>query len=312
MLEFLRRLFGRTTSRTSATPFSGLEDLPTRTFVVDDRVFLLGLDYLYRERMQEFEAQELLPCARAVARALGVSALAGPVEGYYAERADLTEYFHLMRAVQDLPRERERDVRRMKEFRRLLEVTSSPMFGRVVREKLLPVGRDPLSQALLDTMSDWSVERLLDAAHHAALEWDDYSLVGLAARIRDPVVVAALRESVVLYAEVITLGLPAYRSVFEWRVGPELVTQARRFIREFHRFVPGGIPDPSAENAARYYDASEKNEVGGRCVRIGQDAAHENHYHWAIQRKDGGWELDAFWSPELWTTHRYREERLRA
>jgi hypothetical protein len=307
MFDSLRRLFKR---QGSPPAWPGSKDLPPRVFVVDDRVFLLGLDYFYREPMKRFEAAELLPCARSVAAALRVRPATGPVEGYYADSPALTEYFQLMRALQEQPLERERDVQAMKQFRRLLEVTSSPAFGRAVREeKLFPAGRDPLSQALLDTSPEWTVPCLVDAAHHAALSWDDYSLVGLAARIRDPVVLTALRESVVVYTETITLGMPQFRPVYEWRVSPDLVKQAERFIREFHRFVPGAIPAPSAENAQRYYEAFGENDVAGRCVRIGKDPAGRQ-YHWAIHVIDDALAFEDFWSDELWTTQRYRAERL--
>ncbi len=284
-------------------------DLPPRVFVVDDRVFLLALDYHYREGMKQFEAHELLPLARRVAGALDVSPATGPVEGYYADNPALTEYFQLVRALQEQPLERERDVQAMGEFRCLLEVMSSPMFGRTVREKLLPVGRDALSQALIDTRPNWTVERLVDAAYHAALGWDDYSLVGLAARIRDAVVLTALRESVVLEAEMVLGALPSYSPVSEWRVSPELVRQAERFIAEFHRFVPGGIPTPSAENALAYYSAYALNEIRGRCVWIGRDPSGPR-YHWAIQGTGDALVVEEFWSDELWTTRRYRSERL--
>ena len=184
------------------------------------------------------------------------------------------------------------------------------MFGRAVRDadhpKLLPVGRDPLSQALKETWPDWTVERVVEAAWQVTRQWDDYSLVGLAARIRDAVVLAALRESVLLYAEAF-VGAALLRPVYEWRVDADLAAQARRFIAEFHRFVPGAIPDPSPENAARYYHAYEENDIVGRCVRIGTDGAG-NNYHWGIRAQDGALVVEDFWSPELWTTARFRQQ----
>ena len=69
------------------------------------------------------------------------------------------------------------------------------MYGRPEDEgKLLPVGRDALSQALLETFPEWTVARITVAAFEIAQKTDDFSLVGLAARIRDPVVLAAVRE----------------------------------------------------------------------------------------------------------------------
>lgn len=50
--------------------------------IVDNRTFLLGLDYLYRNAMKRHECGELLRCARHVAAALRVAPAAVPVEGY--------------------------------------------------------------------------------------------------------------------------------------------------------------------------------------------------------------------------------------
>lgn len=61
--------------------------MPTRTCVVGNGVFVLGLDNLYRQRMKEHERDELLRCARTACAALGVAPETGPVEAYYVEDA---------------------------------------------------------------------------------------------------------------------------------------------------------------------------------------------------------------------------------
>ncbi|MBZ5538082.1 MAG: hypothetical protein LAO31_19180 [Acidobacteriia bacterium] len=166
----------------------------TNACVVDNRVFLLGLDKLYRDAMKQHERGELSACARDVAAALHVNPADVPVEGYYAEDQQLTEYFRLVRALQKVDESRTPAVASLREFQRLLEVTSASLYGRPQHKgKLLPVGRDPLSQALLDTQPDWTVARLTAAAHAAAHQTDDISLVGLAARIQDAVVLTAVR-----------------------------------------------------------------------------------------------------------------------
>lgn len=79
---------------------------PTQTCVVTNRVFLLGLDELYRQAVRVHERGELLNCARVVAVALGVEAVDIPVEGYYASDPKLTAYFLIMRALQNVPASR--------------------------------------------------------------------------------------------------------------------------------------------------------------------------------------------------------------
>jgi hypothetical protein len=110
--------------------------------VITDRVFLLGLDYLYREAMKRHERSELLRCARRVADLLRVPPADVPVEGYYAEDVLLTEYFLLARALQEVGEGRAPEVSGLPEYRRLLEVACAPLFGRPQKKgKLLPAGR---------------------------------------------------------------------------------------------------------------------------------------------------------------------------
>jgi hypothetical protein len=284
------------------------------TLTVDNRVFVLGLDKLYRDAMKGFEEKELLACAEKVAATLSVEPASVPIEGYYTESPALTRYFRLMRALQEEGEAKENVVRHLSEFQLLWGVTTSPLYGRSHRNnKLLPVGSDPLSQALKDTIPNWSVERLIKAAYSVALQYEDFSLVGLAARARDAVVLTATRESVVLYAKVVTKGVPEEPEFrYEWRVDESLAEAANRFIEIFNRFVPGGLPKAEAINAEKYYKAYADNEIIGRCVRVGQTEDGSQHYHWAIAIKhlsQDKFELgvDEFWSEHIWTTREYRE-----
>lgn len=283
--------------------------MPTEQRVVDNRVFLLGLDSLYRQKMKWHERMELLSCATKVAGVLGVAPADVPIEGYYADDPRLTAYFRLMRALQAVDERRAPEVERLPEYQRLRDVASAPLYGHPVeRGRLLPAGRDPLSQALEYTQPDWSVALLTETAYTVAQGTDDYSLVGLAARIRDPVVLAALRESVVLYAEEILGCLEVDdRARYVWKVDPELVAQARRFIQAFEELFDVQLPPPEPAQAERYWSAYDDADAYGRCVRLGANDATAPmlHYHWAIY---GPEELavQEFWDSEIWTTERYR------
>ncbi len=281
--------------------------------VVDNRVFLLGLDELYRVRMKSHERRELLECARLIAGKLDVRPTNVPVEGYYAEEPELTEYFRLLRALQEQPNSRVAEVEHERAYERLYEVTSAPLFGRPRNEeKFLPVGRDALSEALFRTRPVWTIPTLTAAAHEAARGMDDFSLVGLAAIGQDPVVLAALRETVVLYAELMYAGCALGEPPdMEWRVDDELARQAARFITAFNALFPDGspLPSPSAKNAEMYWSACDPKSIMGRCVRLGYDDG-PTYYHWAIKWAEGALIVDDFWAPEIWTTARYRQERL--
>jgi hypothetical protein len=281
----------------------------TERHVVDNRVFLLGLDHFYREAMKPHERDELLRCAQQTAAALQVKPADVPIEGYYTEDALLTEYFRLMRALQQVDGGAAPQVSRLKAYQRLVEVASAPLYGRPVDNgKLLPAGRDALSQALLDTFPEWTVAGLTEAAYRAALEADDFSLVGLAARAKDAAVLAALRESVVLYAEVMVGGMPA-KVEYEWAVDPALARQAGRFIAAFKSLFGETLPAAEPHNAGRYWSAHHDNSIPGRCVRLGVDDSTRpvRHYHWGICRSvENTMTVQAFWKPDVWTTERYR------
>jgi hypothetical protein len=291
-----------------------LGQFPGVQHVVDNRVFLLGLDELYRTAIQKHESTELLGCAQRVAAALAVPPASVPIEGYYTEHPDLTAYFRLMRAFQSVPLERAPEVEGMPEFQRLLAVTSSPIFGPPVRHNLLPVGSDPLSAALKTVeMAEWVVPTLTAVAARIANETDDCSLVGLAARAEDSVVIAALRESVVLYAEMVTgsamVGPPEYL----WQVDPAVAAAAQRFVDAFNGLFGPELPPPTARYAHIFWNAYGESNVIGRCVAIGRSIDVPPHYyHWAVVKgPDRQLTVHEFWDAELWTTARYRDKGLR-
>ncbi|ABW27459.1 hypothetical protein [Acaryochloris marina] len=190
--------------------------------IVTNRVFVLGLDELYREAMKCHERTELLQCAEEVASVLSLAPGNVPVEGYYTESPELTRYFQLVQTLQNVPREREADVSDVKSFQRLKQVTGSLIFGTPADQRyLLPTGKDALSIAMEQSFPAWTIANLTAETFHVAIESNDYSLVALAALSKDPVVLAACRESVVLYA-----FLPpgsAYNpeeSEYRWQVDP--------------------------------------------------------------------------------------------
>ena len=279
--------------------------------VVDNRIFLLGLDKLYRDAMKRHERAELLICARRVAAALYVTPADVPVEGYYAEDEQLTEYFRLVRALRDVDERATSAVDSLPEFQRLRDITSAPLYGRPqYRGKLLPEGRDALSQALLDTFPEWTVSGLTAAAHATARAMDDISLVGLAAVVKDAVVLTAARESVVLYAKIVFgAALHPPRPKYGWKVDEDLAQQARKFIGTFNTLFGEELPPPDPEQAEHYWHACHDNEILGRCVRLGLDdrTSPIRHYHWAICRgAHGEVAVQEFWKSEVWTTTRYR------
>jgi hypothetical protein len=284
---------------------------PHEERIVDDRVFLRGLDQMYRDAVMLHERGELLRAARAVAEKLGVRPADVAAEGYYAKDEKLTEYFRLLHALQHEPKSRTAEVESMKEFRRVLAVTSSPLNGAPSNrdERLLPTGRDPLT-IVLNLEGDWSLHRIIDLAHREASENDDCSLVALACLTHDAVLLTALRESVVLYGERAHF-LPPHpepMSNYVWRVSPEIARRGARFVSLFNALFGEELPEPVAENAAEFYEPGKSWNPSGRCVCIGQTGSDPvKYYHWAIvSNADGSFSVEEFWDEELWSTGQYR------
>src|SRR5262245_30703346 len=234
--------------------------------IVDNRIFLLGLDKLYREAMKRHERGELLRCASRVARVLLVTPADVPVEGYYAEDEQLTEYFRLVRALQGVKEEATPKVESLSEFQRLRDVMSAPLYGEPQYDRmLLPKGCDALTRALLDTFPNWTVASLTAAAYNKVLETDEISLVGLAARIRDSVVLTAVRESVVLYEmDALCAAFFLTQPQYLWEVDKELAQYAKRFIDTFNLLFGEELPPPDPAQAERYWNAYQDNEILGR------------------------------------------------
>jgi hypothetical protein len=283
---------------------------PTEERIVDDRTFLLGLEELFRTGIKTHERSELLVAAREVASALGVPPVAvdAAVEGYYNDNDELREYFRLLRALQKVDASARTRVASLRDFQRLAQVTASPIFGEAsFGGMLFPVGKDPLARAL-DSVGQWTVPALLDAAHKIATETDDYSLVGLASLARDPVLMTALRESVVVYAAAATMGVGTL-PLYTWRVSDEIAKRAAKFVSTFNALFAEEIPVPTADNADYFGAAAiKRGDISGKCVRLGQSQSPVKYYHWAVATSpDRQLSVQEFWHEELWTTERYRK-----
>ena len=250
--------------------------------VVDNRVFLVGLDQLYRSAMKTHERGELLECAKQVADDLSIAPANVPVEGYYTEDESLTTYFRYVRALQVASIERKSEIRHDRAYRRLKEVTESPMFGVPLDTgQLLKQGQDALFNALAATRNDWNVDGI------------------------------TLHESVVLYAAGFARGR-APTPKYQWSVDPILEQRARRFVDEFNGLFSETLPRPCRKNASAFWDACDLHGLLGRCVRIGIDdsAVPVKNYHWVIDHNvSGQLAVSDFWDTDLWTTTRYREHK---
>jgi hypothetical protein len=284
---------------------------------VDDRNLVLGLDQMYRDQMKGFETGKLLECVREVLKTLDETPSRDiPVEGYYSEREDLKEYFYGIRHLQNVSVESRPKVDGLESFQKLLKVVSSPIFGKAESVQfLLPRSRTSLDRALdslpgqESLLREISVESIIQQGKEIAQRTQDSSLVGLALQTGDPVIVAACRESVALYNELLIMAAacePTY--VYEWNVSSEIEQLAQRFVRQLEEATGIRLPLPGPETAERYWHESGENDFRGRCIALAQHPTL-GWYHWAIYY-DGDaeeYQIQAFWAKKLWTTDIYKK-----
>ena len=268
--------------------------------------------------MKVFETECLLPYSKALMNQLSLQAQNFPIEGYYVESDALKEYFLNIRTLQKRSNVDAQSVRNSEPYQALLKVVSSEIYGSKLlqSEGFFPERLNSLYSALDTTdPNDWTVETLTDKAYQFSVADNDISLVGLAAFIQDAVVLAALRESVVLYSAIASgseLEPPTYKYV--WNVSEELQSRANQFIQLFNQLTSSPIRQACAENTEYFNNAYEDNEILGRCVFIGFDDSKipKAYYHWAINYEDQGGNLvvDAFWDTKIWTTEYYQNHKL--
>ncbi|MGP1387735.1 MAG: hypothetical protein ACTS2F_29625 [Thainema sp.] len=283
--------------------------------VVTDDIFLLALDDFFRDKMKFIESNELLECARNIASELGIEPKDCPVEGYYHETPELTEYFKLVRRLQDIDSSSKSKVIRSKNnLERLSRVCGSKVFGQPDKDRsgLLPRRKDVVAKSLEKLAPDWNLNKVIEEAK-ALCSDDDCSLVGMACAFGSPYVVAALRETAALYtAMMLGCAMEELEYTYKWEVSEKLEQLANSFIQVVKQDMGFRIPSASACNAEKYYKRGEKADIVGRCIAIGLNDAVEpvQYYHWGIRWVDGKYEVEEFWNIDLWTTERYRKSIL--
>lgn len=281
----------------------------TITCIVDNRTFLIGLDYLFRKNQKRFETETLLPIVEGVNNDLNLEIKNFPVEGYYNETEELKRYFTIIRNLQGVEIDKEVEIRDINGFNRLLSYVGSKIFGEGIREKLLPRCIDSLGKAIGETYPNWNILNITETANKIFLGTRDYSLVGLACYIKDEVAITALRESVVLYSGVILGASMMIKKSYKWSVDKELQDRANKFIQEFNLLTGLNLPLALPENARVYYEACDDNNILYRCVNIGKDETGLRFYHWAIEKgHDNNFYVKDFWDDHLWTTEEYRQK----
>src|ERR1051325_8617057 len=104
-------------------------------------------------------------------------------------------------------------------------------------------------------------QSLTNAAYKCAAESSDFSLVALAGLSRDVVVLAALRESVVLYSMAVGGSRMRSEPEYVWAVDEIIRQRAAQFVETFNHLLGERLPQPAPENAKEFWIASSEWKV---------------------------------------------------
>lgn len=273
--------------------------------VVDDRTFVVGLCELFREHMKVYEVATLLPLAESACKALDLSPAMVPIEGYYAESAELERFFRLIRAMQ-LAEMRELPAGPgASAIRQLRKVYGSPAMGRVAQnQNVLPRTDSPFGEAL-GILADWSIDGVSRLAQRLVRD-DDCGLIALAAASGDPLALCVARETLALSG--LIMQMEADLPQFVWAVSGHVASVAARFVAALAEATGIMLPAPDAQSAHLYGQAGKDAALVGRCIWIGERVGNPYpFYHWWIDSQNGLLTVKDFWSSEVWTTDVVRQ-----
>jgi hypothetical protein len=288
-----------------------MEKIITNEYVVSDFELILGLDSFYREQMQQYETKQLLPLVIELFEKLGVSPKKYPMEGYYYKSEKLKNYFNYIKTLREVSIKHKDDVQNMLGYKKLTELFCSGLYGKYeYDDKILPNVKDPIYYALESlSVENWNVKNILNTAHTIINDTNNTTIIGLGIIIKNPVIVTALRETAVLYADILCAGVPdftiKYINKYIWNVSKEIEHLANIIIETFNGICPYKIPLAIEKNAKKYYDRFMSNPFDLRCVRIGYDAFSGKNYHWAIKNQEyltNNYKFAEFWDEKHWTT----------
>ena len=285
--------------------------------IVGDFELILGLDSFYRNKMKKYE-EKLLPLIREILNKLNKSPEKFLVEGYYYETEKLTEYFNCIKTLKQVPIIHQKKIKKLPGYKKIIQLYCSGLYGEYKFDKnILPTVKDAIYYTL-ETLpvNKWNKDNILDTAYEIIKDTNNYSIINLGIILKNPVIITALRESVVLYSEFICTGAPPpiiYIHKYIWNVSKNIENMANIIIEIFNGICPYKIPEAIESNAELYYYEYTENKIDSRCVRIGFDDLSNKNYHWAIKNiknMANKYKFIDFWDSELWTTEKLKNDYL--
>jgi len=287
-----------------------------KELIVNDFEFIIGLDSFYREKMKKYEVKILLPLIKEIFQNIDIQKKNFPIEGYYYENEDLTEYFNYVKTLKTLNNDYKPKIENMQGYKKLLNILCSGLYGNYYfNESILPITKDPIYRTLENLSFDnWKSEKIIKTAFSIIKEENDFSIISLGIIKKDPIILTALRESVALYSDIFVGSAPnltvKYEYKYIWNVSNEIQNKANNIIEIFNGICPYKIPIAEEKNVKKYYDEYVSNPINIRCIRIGIDNIGKN-YHWAIINTDylkRNYKFKEFWDSKFWTTETLKKD----
>jgi hypothetical protein len=267
--------------------------------------------------MKKYETKYLLPLVIELFKKLAITQKEYPIEGYYYESEELKNYFNYIKTFQQVSIKYKKDIQNMLGYKKLTELYCSGLYGKYeYKNNILPQIKDPIYYALESlSVENWNVKNIINEAFTIINDIGNTTIIGLGIALKNPVIVTALRESVVLYPDFYCTGVPdftiKYINKYIWNVSKEIENLANTIIETFNGICKYKIPKAIEKNAKIYFEEFSSNPINLRCVRIGYDDFSGKNYHWAIKNQKyltSNYKFIEFWDKNLWTTENAKND----
>ncbi|MFH1637511.1 MAG: hypothetical protein ABIB71_03745 [Candidatus Woesearchaeota archaeon] len=303
--------------------------------IIENFDYFQAVDATVRRYMKAFET-EMLPVAEQALKDAGFPLGNYPVEGYYPETKELTQYFLHVRTLQD-----KYTTTVTGAIQKLHDIYTHPVFGLkqgkpnainptdvyFPEEDLVTISPvvDPVTVASKKIMPNWTIDGIMENVEKENL---GEGLVGFAYMVDElakgerahfnPVATTMACETTVLSRmKMVVRGLRK-RPQVDWRVTPEVEGAGKGVIESYsdlmgrHSSLLREVPQVTPDNICGLLDNLPSVF---RIVNLNSNLLRDDgHYHWAIDssEEDGkqkGLVVKEIWSDKVITTEEYQKSK---
>ena len=274
------------------------------------------IDNKLRETMMEFEQKKLLPKARKLLKDSGIDELIElelfPIEGYYYKTKKLSNYFNIIRNLQEYEPIFDR-IENTKELKELQIITGNKLFGSIKSERYdnspLPRMKDIMTLCMEDKKlfpeykhHPWNIKKIMN--NLLAFYTGNPNIVELATLINKPECLVAGCETDILYREDVMISgcaSPFLLPEIVWNVDKEVQNMGINIINRLNELTNNNIPTPTEYNNGYYDNLAETPRI----ARLGYQKNTEEHYYWILERNR---DVRDLYTKDIITTESYKNE----